>query len=105
MVLSEDEIYWQTAGQDLGITTRLNVLVMGFERLGPVDVLIECFGGKNGTIVVHDYNTIAGSTSKLVEAGYGYSVLEPGNEYNREIIIEMLRDWGWSCSSPPPHWY
>ena len=59
-------------------------------------------------LVVADYDNLEGCADELVEAGYGFSVMdEPGNDedYDREAFVGVLADWGWSGDvSASPKW-
>ncbi len=37
------------------------------------------------------------------ENGFGYSCMGPFR-YEQETAIEVLRDWGWYGTEPPPEW-
>ena len=47
-----------------------------------------------------------GGVSELLEQGFGFSVMDdplPGHGYDREDMIEVLRDWGWvGVGEEPP---
>jgi hypothetical protein len=98
--------YWMSCQRDLGVRTKHNVLIDGFEQLGPVETLVECFGGPKGTIVVSDFEVIANEDDNLVSSGYGYSCFnQKAAVYTREGAISVLNDWGWACDGPAPAWY
>ena len=97
--------YWRNYEPDLGVRVRHNVLIEGFEHLGPLETLVECFGGLKGTIVVNDFEDIASEAENLVSSGYGFSCFDQTGVYSREGAIEMLQDWGWACDGPAPDWY
>ena len=56
-------------------------------------------GAPNGMLVVRSYADIAAIKEVLLDAGYGFSVLDepnPGEEFDLESFKSMFRDWGWS---------
>ena len=59
-------------------------------------------------LVLSDYARVEGWTDEIVREGYGYSVLsEPdsGEDYDRDVFIEVLSDWDWSGpESERPSW-
>jgi hypothetical protein len=59
-------------------------------------------------IVVTDFEEIRRVCEQVVGAGYGFSTLtepRPGERYDRESFIVMLRDWGWSGpEAARPEW-
>lgn len=90
---------WKIAANDLGIE-----IEAPFDLMLPsgvhlqVPILVRHFGASKGMLVVSDYALVKNLTDEIVRAGYGYSTMdEPrkGEEYTREIFIEVLADWGW----------
>lgn len=56
-------------------------------------------GALNGMLIVRSYADISAVKDALLEAGYGFSVLDepnPGEEFDLESFKSMFRDWGWS---------
>jgi len=96
--------YWEQVSKDLDITVDVNVLVPGLEKLGPVPALLRDFGGKNGMIVVEDYDAIEMYVDEILEKGYGFSTVAADDCYCRSDAIEMLQDWGWSREADVPPW-
>ena len=100
---------WRSAGEDLGfgVVEDFELRLSSGKRI-LVPVLVPCFGAINGMLVVTAFDQLEGATDELVEAGYGYSVMdEPreGEEYDRESFIDILVDWGWSGeASASPKW-
>lgn len=100
---------WHSAGDDLGfdVVEDFELLLSSGKRIS-VPVLVPCFGASNGMLVVTTIDQLEGVTDELVEAGYGYAVMdEPreGEEYDREAFIDVLVDWGWSGEeSASPKW-
>ena len=66
----------------------------------PVHVLD--FGGPKGMLIIPDaeYGKSIRDEwlEEAVQAGYGFSVMSAplaGEEYDRDVFIEVLADWGW----------
>lgn len=98
--------YWMDCQRDLGVRTKHNALIDGFEHLGPVETVVECFGGPKGMIVVSDFEVISNDADNLNSSGYGYSCFDQrAAVYCRENAISMLNDWGWACDGRAPAWY
>ena len=60
---------------------------------------IRNLGGRNGMLVVRKYDDVRPYAQRLVQDGYGYSVLdEPRSDetFDLDSFREMFRDWGWS---------
>lgn len=60
---------------------------------------IEHLGAPNGMLVFHAYNEFRDYAQMLVDAGYGFSVLDeprPDEELDLASVQDMFRDWGWS---------
>jgi hypothetical protein len=63
---------------------------------------IRGMGGSNGMLVFDSYDSIRSYTQRIVEAGFGYTVLdEPAiNEsFELEVFEDMFADWGWRRKS------
>lgn len=94
------ELGWRRAAQDLGfeIETKIELRLGG--ALIKVDgILVKNFGAPNGTIIVNDYAEWKPVSEEMIAGGYTCSVIsEPRNieEYDREIFVEILRDWMWT---------
>lgn len=97
--------FWSQASADLGIAVAHDIFLPGLEYIGPMETLIYCFGGVNGIIVVENYEKIFSFRRNLLVANYGYSVLSYDGDYSRGDLIEILKDWGWTCDQTPPSWY
>lgn len=89
---------WQQAASDLGIEV---------ETLGDA-VLVANFGSPSGMICAlrrtRDGWEELRRTAESREAGWsalGHSFLQ----YDREVFIEALCDWGWCGDGAPPAWY
>ena len=65
------------------------------------------FGSDYGMLIISDES--AQPQRRLIEAaaerGFGYSCMTPSDEpYDREVITDVLNDWGWASSEPAPSW-
>jgi len=73
-----------------------------------VPVLLRQFGGRNGMLLVTDYEPIRPHADRVVELGYGYSCLSepssPTEADDEAALLHMLRDWGWSGEGTQPTW-
>lgn len=92
--------FWQKAASDLGlqITAPFSLLLSSGHRLEAM-LLVHQFGGARGMLIFESYDEVAPYVNEIVDAGYGFSILdEPGEceEYNKKEYIELLADWGWS---------
>ena len=89
---------WSAAAADLGI----EVSVRGDA------VVVKDFGGQNGMLcAIRSSPNGASDLRELAEhQGMGWSVLSSSYaEYDRELFIDTLKDWGWTGDGEPPHWY
>lgn len=60
---------------------------------------IPDLGAKNGMLIVGSYDDVKDYAQDLIDAGYGYSVLdEPGpkEEFDLSSFRDMFVDWGWT---------
>ena len=100
---------WREVANDLGleIVSPYEVILPSGSRIR-APVLVRHFGGPKGMLVVADYSESlrTGWAEEAVQAGYGFSVLgEPSDEYDRDVFIEVLSDWGWhGPESERPAW-
>jgi len=90
---------WRRISKDLGIVIEAPFVVTlpeGRSIIAPV--LVKNFGGRSGMIIVEDFSAVRDHTVALWDLGYGYSTLSPpsSDEYDRDSIVDMLTDWGWS---------
>jgi len=91
---------WRAASQDLGLRLEAPFrLALDSGETVVARPLVRDFGAANGMLIVANYSDLRPHVAALVAAGFGYSCLsEPsaGDEYDRELFVEMLKDWGWS---------
>ena len=60
---------------------------------------IADLGAPNGMLLFRTYSDIGDSAQALLDAGYGYSVVDeppPNEKFDLASFREMFRDWGWS---------
>lgn len=101
---------WKDAERDLGISVSGPVNIRINDQISiRADMLVRNFGGRLGTIVVEDYSAIEPYVSAICAAGYFWSNFGPPTRqhaYDREMVIDVLRDWGWSgLPEDAPSWY
>lgn len=70
--------------------------------------LLPQIGAENGMLIVDSFAELKGIANELVDAGYGYSVLDdplPSTEYDLHSYIEMFSEWGWGATNETkPDW-
>ena len=99
---------WKRVANDLGleIVSPYEVILPSGSRIR-APVLVRHIGGPKGILVVSD-DSIVDWSDEIVQAGYGFSVLsepEPSDEYDLDVFIELLSDWGWyGPESERPAW-
>jgi len=106
--MSELTRIWQRAAADLGI----RVVAPYACRVGGLphrfDVLVPDFGAPGGTVVVALGGANRDSRAAAAEFGVFLSELSLNayGDYDRQLFIETLRDWGWfGPPESPPSWY
>jgi hypothetical protein len=93
-------IDWLQQGADsLGLEVEFDyeVKLLGREPLRPLARLVN-LGGSSGMLIFGDYGEVKDHTTELVNAGFGYTVLdEPRTDetLDLESFKEMAIDWGW----------
>jgi hypothetical protein len=93
---------WHEAGADLGFrVTEPFILSTSSGGQLAFDVLIHDFGSSQGMLLMEQWDSVKAKAAS--ESGFGYSCMG-GGSYERESIIEVLQDWGWSKSEPAPEW-
>lgn len=100
MMLTRLLQFWQKAAADLGLQliAPFSLLLTSGKKLDAI-FLIKNFGATNGMLIFGNYDEIFPYVDEIVEAGYGFSILdEPmANEnYSKDEYIALLADWGWS---------
>jgi hypothetical protein len=96
---------WRDLAASFGIevVAPCEVRLHGGDRILAMAHLKE-FGAVNGMIIDPDFAVLRPHTSALIANGYGFSVVELKEHWNRAEVIEMLIDWGWSSPHPRPQW-
>jgi ActR/RegA family two-component response regulator len=99
--------YWADAAEDLrlSVDAPFSVAIPTGESFEFI-ARLRYFGAENGMLLLSDYGAIATHSEALVALGYGYSTLsDPCEPYEREMCLELLRDWGWSGpAQDTPDW-
>ena len=109
MMFSKLLQFWQKAASDLGLQiTAPFSLILGSGNSLEVILLVHQFGAAKGMLVFTSYDAVAPYINEIVDAGYGFSVLDDPKEdedYDKEDFIELLADWGWSGETEAqPDW-
>lgn len=98
-MMADEVLFWQRASNDLAIevVTPFQVTLSDVSRL-TFPALVKDFGNRNGMVVAADFALIRPHAQKLLDAGYGYSsnIGHSPESYQREAMIEILADWGWT---------
>ncbi len=85
------------------------ILKIDSEKTVQIDLLVENFGSKMGTIVFSiDEKNILRKMNEIKKLGYYCSALNIKNysKYNRPVFIDCLNDWGYFGDlSNIPNWY
>lgn len=101
--------FWERAASDLELQliAPFTLSLNSGHRLEAIFLLPQ-FGGDRGMLVFGSYDDVAPYRDEIVEAGYGFSILdEPleNEDYKKEDYIELLVDWGWSGDAKSqPSW-
>jgi hypothetical protein len=101
------EDLWRAAAADLSLDIEAPFeLVLPSGARITARVLVKGYGAERGMLLVGRYADVAHHASELLEQGFGFSVMDdplPGHGYDREDMIEVLRDWGWvGVGEEPP---
>src|SRR5579872_6289547 len=100
--------FWKRAARDLGIEieTPFRLALPGGVTLY-VSALVKLFGPRRGMVVDADCSIISPHIRALVENGFGYCGNLGGapETYQRDRMVGVLADWGWSGpSDKKPAW-
>lgn len=97
------EDVWRCAAADLGLDIIAPfVLEFGPGREVAAVAVVRGFGAPKGMLLFRTFADVSHAVAEVAQQGYGFSVLEdprPGERYDPDVIIEILRDWGW-CGDP-----
>jgi hypothetical protein len=99
----------QRACQELGLDLVVSyILVVRQDTQILTQALLPQLGAPNGMIVVSHYDDLCGLADEIVNANYGYTVLDdplPTEQFNLEDYKEMFADWGWGArNEQAPDW-
>jgi hypothetical protein len=96
---------WRKAAVDLGLDIIAPARVtMSDGTTVKFHVLLKNFGGASGILLGEDYEKARPYKDNITALGYAMSHYLPPSDaevYDRENIIEVLADWGWT--GPPEH--
>jgi len=99
---------WRIAAEDLGIRVTAPFLLEGAQGNAiAVVALVHGFGAPAGTLagtIEDDFEVLCG----LAEHSQLYvSLLNPDrySQYERQLFVDTLNDWGWFGNGVPPQWY
>jgi hypothetical protein len=99
---------WREAAQDLGFRF---VAPFTLEDQGQTLSYLGWlpqFGSDHGMLIVTTDDLDAQNRLLFVAdaRGFGVSAMSTeSNPYDRNGVIEVLNDWGWTSSEPAPAWY
>lgn len=90
---------WRACG-DLGLRVDLGfrLKLTGKREIEAVARIVDV-GAPNGMIVFLSYDAVQSVKDKLLEAGYGFSVMDEPDAreaYDIESYKVLFRDWGWT---------
>lgn len=90
---------WKKIAKDLGLEIIAPYkLEIKKNEFIVVDIFLKYFASEIGILIVSDYSIIKKWEEEIDNLGYAYSVLEPLDNiesYDREVMIEVLNEWGW----------
>jgi hypothetical protein len=100
--------HWQEAAHDLGFRF---VAPFTLDDAGQTLMYLGWlpqFGGGHGMLIITADSLDA--QQRLMDAArardFAYSCMSASDEpYDRDVIIDVLNDWGWSSSEPAPSWH
>jgi hypothetical protein len=98
---------WREAAEDLGFTL---IAPFTLEERSETLTYLAClpqFGSARGMLVITDSSLETQSRLSRAAAahGFGYSCMSASAEpYDRDVMIAVLTDWGWTSSDPAPAW-
>jgi hypothetical protein len=99
---------WQTAGLELGIRVTAPALVAGSngEHI-ECAALVADFGSAEGTAAfpLSRQHSVSGSLSAANLWAVSFLDDDSYSEFDRDLFIATLDDWGWSGTGDPPSWY
>jgi hypothetical protein len=109
VAMTQNEVqFWRKAAADLGIDviTPFETILTDGSHV-KVSALVGDFGVRHGMVVDANYALIEPYAKSLAADGYGYSsnLGHSPESYDRNGMIEVLKDWGWSGdANKKPAW-
>jgi hypothetical protein len=94
---------WRLMAQDLGVEFEAPYVLEHQGKQYEFLVRLPQFGAPRGMLVMLSYDSAASAAASA--KSFGFSCVELGVEAERESVIEMLKDWGWTRMGNPPGWY
>jgi hypothetical protein len=92
-------VFLTRACDELGLGIELNpTLALDDGSRVTAFARIPLLGAPNGMLIFRTYSEVRPYVDKLIQAGYGYSILdEPLSSecFDLESFKEMFADWGW----------
>jgi hypothetical protein len=93
----------ERAAQESGLEVQRNFTI-SFPDSEVVTSLIRVadIGGRNGMLIFNSYDALKTHAKELIEAGYGYSMMDEPSDADLFDLIElqeMFVEWGWHGNS------
>ena len=99
---------WRSAALDLGIEVDSPFVLPVDGQVLECVALVKNFGARVGMLVLDGgperQHKVRDLLAEALDLGYGYSFMDLG-PYEREELIDVLDDWGWSGDHAAPDWY
>jgi hypothetical protein len=99
---------WRKASRDLGFRFEAPFTLRDSSTSLTYLGWLPQFSGPSGMLIITADSL--DEQQRLMDAararGFHYSCMSPSDDpYDREVIIDVLNDWGWASSEPAPAWY
>ena len=104
---SRFQLQWKQTAARLGLDVDCPFSLSVGDGRVTVPVRLKHFGGQHGMLLVTDFSLIRSCAQELVDMGFGFSCLSETSDseaVDDDVIIEVLRDWGWAGVGDPPAW-
>lgn len=98
---------WAEAAEDLGFTFLSPYQFMGVDQnIYQATGLLPEFGYGKGVLIVTRKDEDDVFKMAELSGDYFLSILNPASyeEYDRELFVETLSDWGWRAETEKPKW-
>ena len=95
--------WWQGMAKEFGIVFEAPFVL---EHAGTSHTFLGRlpeFGAKRGMLLMFPYEDAAAQAAAA--SGFGYTCVRSPENMDKEYVVEMLQDWGWSSDAQPPGWY